>query len=253
MRRTTLLLPLTLLAIAGLAPAKEPGRPCAPDDVIIEPATDDPPSDGLLNTLGVLRRPATEADAFPDPLPDRLVGGIYRNHIRQGAVGPSGERVFLLPARHVQIGFPANCPGTRLYRRGQQEGVAVAIAWPFSAPPDWTGTRPASGFSISAYHPFPTARIVRGDRHLVGPELNPATAYDVLPDGVAKVTYVWSGRKRDAKGRRARRRTVTTVAVTDNIAVITRLPRRITTRHPELQIWLDADGRVLNRIGAKRR
>lgn len=254
MRPLALLLLAGLLAFAAAAPAKEPGRPCAPGDVIIEPATDDPPSEALLSTLGVLRRPATEADTFPDPLPDTLVGGIYRNHIRQAAtVGPSGERVFLLPARHVQIGFPANCPGTRAHRRGQQEGVAVAIAWPFTAPPEWTGTRPPSGFSVSFFHPLPTGVIVSGDRTLIGPVLNPSTVYDVLPDGVAKVTYVYPKGRTWKGGKRYRKRTVVTVAVQDNVAIVERVSRGFDSARPVLQIWKAADGSVLKRIEVRRK
>lgn len=220
------------------------------------------PSDALLNTLGILRRPATQEEErlatriFSDPGPFLFGGrGFYRNHVRI-AQAASGRRFVILAARDANPfrARPGRClakvrerfvaliadrtprfrrAGRRLLgrtirqeiragRRGPREG---AFMFDYRNGGLGSGGGGASAADLQRYG----GGSIRGGSKGI-------TFSGLVPDGVATIDFVLP----QGKGRR-------TVTVRDNVYVFrvaslefTRIPP-----FPRRTIWRDADGKVI--------
>jgi hypothetical protein len=226
------------------------------------------PSQALLDTLGVLRRPATPEDKPPDDAFRFLPGSdIYVDYIRVAhAVG--GREYWIVPA-HDTLHFdplPHAClhrihqrlralsrgepPRVRrralrfynemvrsnreLARRGPREGVFV-----FDKRDDGLGGGGGGG----------TVRFLRehGQFGSAGIDGKSSILTGLIPDGVATVTSTFGttySRGPDAKPRRYRAAITRTDAVQDNV-VSFEVARSAEDAFPSKMIWRDADGKIV--------
>jgi hypothetical protein len=215
--------------------------------------SDDPPSSRFLATLGVLRRPANEADRVPDDaLRHVAIEGIYRGYVRV-ARSAGGRDFLVVPARDIDssITRPARCAAELRRRFGRlirakperfkhraRRVLRQVIRFGFNSPArkpveglflferDSEG-RPASGGSVS---------------------LNARSGVEgMVPDSVARVTATFPRVVRhrgDRNPRRYRSRVTRSALVRDNVFAFV-VPRAPEDAFPSRVVWRAADGRVL--------
>lgn len=240
--------------------------------------TDDPPTDELLQTLGVLRRPQSpeEAQLSPDAYLHLPAEGVYRKYVRI-ARSTSGRWYLVVAARNTNVyePRPRRCaealregfgelirdrsPRFRREARRVLEGV-IRREW---RAPD---RGPREGVFLFDYRPDGGPRGGGGGtgvsfirRHgmfgSAGATGQPTIVSGLVPDGVATLTAVFArevsrGRYRPPKRYpRAVRRTVT---VQDNVVSFT-VPRPAPHAFPTRMIWRDADGRVVRVVRERSR
>lgn len=234
--------------------------------------TDARPSDALLNALGVLRRPATDADRIDtSSLLFPFARGIYENWIR-AATAVGGHQLFVVTAqdRMRAPALPRRCialENEELDRLLTDRTPAVQrLTHKLKARLD-REEHPRGGFkpteAIFLFDRTSDGRIGGGGggvdlrfflRHgLFGSSGTGgrSTVSGLLPDGVASVDFTFSrsvsrGRHREAK---VYPKTISlTSRVQDNVVAFT-VERPAYDAFPTQMVWHRADGSVLRRIG----
>jgi hypothetical protein len=212
------------------------------------------PSQELLSTLGVLRRPATAADRLPAGSTSGMGPGVavYAGATRRVSTG-HGTSYYLVPIRQDPAGgFPSSrCLALQktavtkalptfpqALRSPIRELVASLIAYYASL----VGKPPADEIcEVIRYRNgggMSCGNTVGQIQHGVFPEDDDGTFSGLVPDGVASVTLSFPA----APGRRARSVSAT---VHDNVyAAATGLAMPLRRGSPTI-IWHASDGRVL--------
>jgi hypothetical protein len=184
------------------------------------PSTAPPPADALA-ILAVLRRPQTPADALPNPTQAMPVAGINPTAVRLALSSSSGAHVYLIPAQDINFQpETSNIPGCpHPPKMTPKPGVCVltkshggAGGSCFTAAQISEGTAPGGLSGGGIAH---GAQLVSG----------------VVPDGVTRVTLIWSKRGR-----------VKRVDVPVKSNVYLRLVRDIRTLGRPTVIFHDASG-----------
>ena len=234
--------------------------------------SDDPPSSRFLATLGVLRRPANEADRVPDDaLRHVAIEGIYRGYVRV-ARSAGGRDFLVVPARDIDssIPRPARCAAELRRRFGRlirakperfkhraRRVLRQVIRFGFNSPArkpveglflferDSDG-RPASGGSVSLNE---LRRKGYVSATFGGSNSRPARSgvEGMVPDSVARVTATFPRVVRhrgDRNPRRYRSRVTRSAPVRDNVFAFV-VPRAPEDAFPSRVVWRAADGRVL--------
>lgn len=231
---------------------------CSPSSHSLPVKSQGSPSGRLLSLLGVLRRPASAADAYARAVFAMSPGEIREVFIRYARPVRvlHRARFFIVPAgdvtgfrvvparcvaeersalqrilRHTSVASHAHTVGLQAqylawqrYRAAHPEGVCLAA---FSAAVGGGG-----GGSVDCR--YTVGDIERGSAQFSLGQL----LYGVVPDAVATVTVRFS----TVNGRRSR---PTTATVVRNVWVIAR-PRR--TSYPSAWIWRDAAGRIVKTV-----
>jgi type II secretory pathway pseudopilin PulG len=234
--------------------------------------TDARPSDALLKALGVLRRPATDADRLdPSALIFPFARNIYENWIRV-ATAVDGHQFFVVVAQD-RMRFPPpprhcialeNEELDRLLR--DRDATVQRVAHRLKARLDRT-EHPKGGFkpneAIFLFDRTADGRLGGGGggvdlrrflRHgLFGSSGTGtrSTVSGLLPDGVASVEFTFDrsvsrGPHREPK--RYPKAIALTVPVQDNVVAFD-VDRPAPDAFPTRMVWRRADGSVLRRIG----
>lgn len=239
--------------------------------------TDDPPSEALLKTLGVLRRPQSpeEAqlprDSYATHLPAE---GIYRQHVRI-ARSTSGRSYLVVAARNTNLyePRPRRCAvalrrrfGRLIADRPARFRRAARRILDGVIRREWTARNrgPREGVFLFDYGPDGGGsggggvgvRFIRrygmfGSSSASG---QPTVVSGLVPDGVATLTAVFPrevSRSRYRPPKRYRRASRRTVDVQDNVVAFT-VPRPAFDAYPKRMIWRDADGRVVRVVSDPR-
>ena len=249
---------------------------CRYDERLPKPAySDGTPSDELLDTLGVLRRPQTAEEArIARSRPTRIPAkGIYRRYVR--VVHSANGRTFLiLPARNTGVfrKRPDRCLVARKrrfsaliadrpasFRRAARRVLARATRQERRA--DVRG--PSEGVFVFDKGP----NIVVGGGGLGASQIRRTGMFmsssrggrrsvlsGLVPDPVASLTAVFPRRVSRGPGRPPKRyaRTVRrTIAVQENVVSLT-VPRPAQDAFPTRMIWRDEDGEVVRTVDHRR-
>lgn len=234
--------------------------------------TDARPSDALLNTLEVLRRPATDADRVDEnSLFFPFARNIYENWIR-AATAVDGHQFFVVAAqdRMRLPALPQRCVAleneeldrlltdrapavqrlahrmkTRLDRQEHPRGgfKPIEAIFLFDRTTDGHIGGGGGGIDVRTF----TRHGLFGSSGTRGR----STVSGLLPDGVASVDFTFSrsvsrGRHRDAKV--YPKAISLTVRVQDNVVAFD-VDRPAYDAFPTQMVWHRADGSVLRRIG----
>ena len=183
------------------------------------------PSSTLLATLGVLRRPATTADALPPGVEQRMlsrrsfIGGIFVNDIRRAGV-IDGRTVWVIP----ELVLPPCRPGA---------GTDIAVTYEV---PHNTATSPGGG---------PPAEIRAAENPGTRSGFSHSTGTMLLPNGVATVVLHYPPGRIGASNRHHASATTITAKVVGNVIVVT-VPRAgYRLFAPMTMTWLTANGTML--------
>lgn len=243
-------------------------RPCRPSFKRTSTFTDARPSDALLNAIGVLRRPATDADRIdPNALVAPFARGIYRNWARV-ATAVDGRQFYVIVAqdRLRPRPIPQSCVAlahAELERLLVHRGPAVrSVALRIERQVD-REEHPRGGFkpaeAIYLFDRQPDGRAGSGGggvdlgyflRHgLFGSSgsANRSSVSGLVPDGVASVDFTFArklsrGPHRDPKVYPSA--LALTVRVQDNVVSFA-VDRPAPDAFPTRMVWRRADGSVL--------
>jgi hypothetical protein len=232
--------------------------------------TDDPPTDELLSTLGILRRPqSSEEREALDTIRFLAAEGVHRDHVRI-ARSASGMAFLIVTARDVSFyePRPKRCV-TRLrrrfgkliddrprpFRRRARRALERIIRTEWTAPSEGE----VEGVFMFDYTPGDVAggsggvspRSIR-DRGFFASRgrTKRSRVSGLLPDGVATLEATFTRLAPRGPGRPDKRyaRAVTrAVPVQDNV-VSFRVPRAPQDAFPARQVWRDAAGEVIAEI-----
>jgi hypothetical protein len=216
---------------AGSAPSKT-ARPSPAGCVAGGKALQRPPSRSLLSILGVLRRPATAADALPPDVRQNLIGtgfvrDVFVRYIRRTRV-VNGSSYYIYPAILGECGTGTR-PHEGIFNRATHVDIGAGLIGG-----DGGGGSTANG-------------IEQGREVGTGPpgSSTSSTITMIVPDGVAKVTLHYpAGRASGYSAKISPPFTITSAAV--NNEIVLRVPR---TGGPEVSgvtmLWRSDDGHVV--------
>jgi hypothetical protein len=225
--------------------------------------THDPPSQDLLSTLGILRRPATTDDTLPQGAPPFLpfVKDIYVDYVRV-AHPVGGAAFYVIPARDTRA-FPPE-PAACLHAihvrllellTGKPRGVRVRAHRIFHrlvrANHELARRRPYEGVlvlerradgGIGGGGGGVNAQFIReqGEFATSGTRSRQAIVNGLIPDGVATVTSFFAA----GAGQPAIERTDT---VQDNMISFV-VDRDAAVAFPSKQVWRAADGSIVRLV-----
>lgn len=173
----------------------------------------------LVRILGVLRRPQTAADRAVEPLvraPDSIL-----SLVRLAAVTPSGQKVVLVP------------------QRGRQSGTLGLVV--FGGQAAGGGTR-----GIAGGGPTVTPAAIEAGHAIALVPGRKTTLFMVVPDGVARVSFVLTPRLRSGWTAYAPVRSSTVaVPVHNNVAFV-----QYCCGEAQAAGWYAANGRLIKVIGS---
>jgi len=226
------------------------------------------PSDPLLATLGILRRPQTADERLPDEAYRALpLAGVYREHVRvaRSAAGPD---FLVIPVRDLDSHTPrprhctvelrrrfgrlirARPPRFKRQARSFLNGVIRAdFARPEGKPVEgvWLFDRYRDGLPHSGGAADLTTLRRFGLFGATSDGRSRSTVSVMVPDGVATVTAVYpriARRGRIQKPRRYPSRVTRSSPVRDNVVAFV-VPRDIHDSYPKRFVWRSAGGRVV--------
>ncbi len=235
------------IAIAVLALTQFRHAPTAAHHTSV-PATEQPPDrQALLNILGVLRRPQTGADRNSRALTRNLKYvvqdfGVTPDYslIRRATTTPWGSPVYLVPVKPVAVhAIHAPAGSTRYAPLASQNYEGLMEVDGSGAGGD------AKAADIEAGHLLGAS----GAGHSFAGGSTQTRVILVVPDGVAKVTFVFP-RQADHNdpGAPIYRRTLTVTAPVHGNVVALQVPRECCGSNVPM-IWYAADGHVVKRLG----
>jgi hypothetical protein len=210
---------VTLVAVAGSSPAPRSVAACTQPRPFIGGA----PSHSLLSILGVLRRPATPADALPDNvrvvLAQPLAREIFVNYIRRARV-ISGTAYYVMPILY------AGCESS------SEDMMLVEVH------SDGSGSR-GGGVHGNA------ALMEQGDGWGFLGSFGRTTVQMLVPDGVARVTLRYPAGTIGGSDRNHAPAFTVTTNVVGNLLVVT-VPRGgARLQAPMTMIWRAASGKTV--------
>ncbi|MGH2904495.1 MAG: hypothetical protein ACRDK7_13065 [Solirubrobacteraceae bacterium] len=218
----------------GKYPPSKPARPSQASCLSKGRALQGAPSRSLLSILGVLRRPATAADALPQSLAGHgLTRGVFVNYIRRTQV-VNGSPYYLYPAIIGGCGVEP-----------EHQGI-MDLATHVNIGHGLIGGGGGGGATVS--------EIERGMSFGSGPPASAtsATITMVVPDGVASITLRYpAGRASGYSPKISPPFTITTAPVNNELVVT--IPRSSGSSRPRgmRMIWRAANGhtiRTFNRL-----
>lgn len=229
--------------------------------------TDDAPSDELLATLGVLRRPQQPEEVLADDAFRHLPAeGVYRRGVRIARSG--GRELLVVPARNTVLYRPRPPRCARALRRAFRRIIAKRDAAFRRAArraleqvirDEWAGPVPTPREGVFLFDRTPQGGLGGGGggvsidfirrRGMFGSGQyagGPAVVTGLLPDGVASIEATFGRDRTHAQP------VTVTAAVTDNVAAF-EVDREAPGVFDMTTVWRAADGSVLRTVRPPRR
>lgn len=231
--------------------------------------TDDPPSDELLATLGVLRRPQQPEEVLADDAFRHVPAeGVYRRGVRIARSG--GRELLVVPARNTVLYRPRPPRCARALRRAFRRIIAKRDAAFRRAArraleqvirDEWAGPAPKPREGVFLFDRTPQGDLGAGGggvslelirrRGMFGSSWHaggPTLVTGLLPDGVASIDATFPA----ARDRGHAQPLTVTAPVSDNVAAF-----EVDRAPPEVfgmtAVWRAADGSVLRTVRPPRR